>query len=633
MKRLFSIYKSVAVMFALGLSLTMATSCTDYLDKAPESDVSAEDAFKNFKNFQGFTEELYLCMPDFTRGYWTTSWNWGDDDIMAVGINYHMSYKVDQGDFWGWQREFDGWGSGFMEPNTVFNPNDRFSRGLWPAAWYGIRKCNIGLENMDLMTAATDEERNTVKGQLLFFRGWFHFMLMQYFGGLPYIDHVIASDQPVTLPRETYQECADKAAKDFREAADLLPIDWDKSPVGSNTQGKNGFRINKITALAYLGKNYLWAASPLMKNTNERMEVLNSKASTYEYDTEYAKKAADALGELLALVEGNRTQYKLVDFSEYSDLFYTWNKNMLPPGSTESILRAIAENAWQNSHYGVFTEFGGQILTGGQSFSMPTANYVNYAYGMANGLPLDDPDSGFDPTHPWKDRDPRFYHDIVYDGVQVVEGTIKPEENRYANMYTGGSYRDDINESRTGYFLYKFIPMLANNYDMGSTYMKLYIDCPYLRLADCYIMYAEACAAAGGANYKASNCPLNALDAVNKIRERAGVAGVADKNITNKNKFMDEVRRERACELAFEGFRFIDLRRWLLLDKAPYNVKTSQEFTRAGEFDPKHPEETLVSGYMEKTILKREFTDKHWWLPLKRKDTSIYPEFFQNPGW
>ena len=640
MKRLFSIYKSVAVMFALGLSLTMATSCTDYLDKAPESDVSAEDAFKNFKNFQGFTEELYLCMPDFTRGYWTTSWNWGDDDIMAVGINYHMSYKVDQGDFWGWQREFDGWGSGFMEPSTVFNPNDRFSRGLWPAAWYGIRKCNLGLENMDLMTAATDEERNTVKGQLLFFRGWFHFMLMQYFGGLPYIDHVIASDQPITLPRETYQECADKAAKDFREAADLLPIDWDKSPVGSNTQGKNGFRINKITALAYLGKNYLWAASPLMKNTNERMEVLNSKASTYEYDTEYAKKAADALGELLALVEGNRTQYKLVDFSEYSDLFYTWNKNMLPPGSTESILRAIAENAWQNSHYGVFTEFGGQILTGGQSFSMPTANYVNYAYGMANGLPLDDPDSGFDPTHPWKDRDPRFYHDIVYDGVQVVEGTIKPEENRYANMYTGGSYRDDINESRTGYFLYKFIPMLANNYDMGSTYMKLYIDCPYLRLADCYIMYAEACAAAGGANYKASNCPLNALEAVNKIRERAGVAGVADKNANNKNKFIDEVRRERACELAFEGFRWQDLQRWLLLTEYPYNVKTRQEFKRVGNFDyvNEDPRNAEVTGFDptikgQTTIVERKLGTKHYLLPFKESEVYLYSEFPQNPGW
>ena len=563
----------------------MATSCTDYLDKAPESDISAADAFKNFKNFQGFTEELYLCMPDFTRGYWTTSWNWGDDDIMAVGINYHMSYKVDQGDFWGWQKEFDGWGSGFMEPDVTFDPNDRFKRGLWPAAWYGIRKCNVGLENMDLMTAASQEEKNAVKGQLLFFRGWFHFMLMQYFGGLPYLDAPVAPDQAMTLPRESYKACADKAAKDFREAADLLPIDWDKSSVGSNTLGKNGFRINKITALAYLGKNYLWAASPLMKNIDEKMNVLNPNASTYEYDAEYAKKAADALGELLALVEGGRTQYKLVDFENYSDLFYTWNKNMLPPGSTESILRAIAADAWQNSHYGVFTEFGGYILTGGQSFSMPTANYINYAYGMDNGLPLDDPESGFDPTHPWKHRDPRFYHDIVYDGVQVVEGTIDPESNRYANLYTGGTYR------------------------------------------------AEAAAAAGGASYKASNCPLTAVQAVNKIRERAGVAEVAAKFTGDNHKFMDEVRRERACELAFEGHRFNDLRRWLLLDKAPYNVKTSQEFTRAGEFDPKNPKDNQVSGWEEKTILTRNFTQKHWWLPLKKKDTSLYPDMFQNPGW
>lgn len=614
----------------------MTTSCTDYFDKSPESDVSAEDAFKNFKNFQGFTEELYLCIPDFSKSYWTTSWNWGEDDIQAVGINYHMSYKIDQGDFWGWQQEYDGWGASFMDQGSSFlNPSDaannyRFSRGLWKAAWYGIRKANLGLENMDLMTAATQEEKNTVKGQLLFFRGWLHFQLMQYFGGLPYIDHTVAPDQPMTLPRETCQACAEKAAKDFREAAELLPIDWDKSSVGRNTLGKNGFRINKITALAYEGKSLLWAASPLVKNCDDKMNV-NGNASTYDYDTNYAQQAAEALGELLALVESGQTQYKLVDFANYSDLFYTWNKNMLPPGSTENILRDIPADAWQNSQFGVVNEFGGQILTKGQAFSQPTANYVNY-YGMANGLPLDDPESGFDPTHPWKNRDPRFYHDIVYDGVKVVEGTIEPDANRYANLYTGGTYRDDINESRTGYLLYKFIPMIANQYDMGNTYNKLYIDVPYLRLADCYLMYAEACAAVGGATASAK-CSLTALDAVNKIRERAGVADVAAKFTGSKDKFMDEVRRERAVELAFEGHRFNDLRRWLLLDKAPYNIKTSQEFVRAGEFDPKNPQNTEVSGFKEKTILTRHFTSKHWWMPLKKKDTSIYPEMFQNPGW
>ena len=630
MTRIISKYKSACLALALGCSLALTTSCTDYLDKSPESDVSPEAAFKNFKNFQGFTEELYLCIPDFSKSYWTTCWNWGEDDIQAVGFDYLMGYKVDQGDFWGWQKEFDGWGACFMDQGDTFDPNDRFKRGLWKAAWYGIRKANLGLENMDLMTAATQEEKNTIKGQLLFFRGWLHFQLMQYFGGLPYIDHAIAADQPMTLPRETCQACAEKAAKDFREAAELLPIDWDKSSVGRNTLGKNGFRINKITALAYEGKSLLWAASPLVKNCDDKMNV-NGNASTYDYDTNYAQQAAEALGELLALVETGQTQYKLVDFADYSDLFYTWNKNMLPPGSTENILRDIPADAWQNSHFGVFTEFGGSILTGGKAASQPTANYVNY-YGMKNGLPLDDPESGFDPTHPWKNRDPRFYHDIVYDGVKVVEGAIEPDANRYANLYTGGTYRDDINESRTGYLLYKFIPMIANNYDMGSTYNKLYIDVPYLRLADCYLMYAEACAAVGGATASAK-CSLTALDAVNKIRERAGVADVNAKFTVNKDKFMDEVRRERAVELAFEGHRFNDLRRWLLLDKAPYNIKTSQEFVRAGEFDPKNPQNTEVSGFKEKTILTRHFTSKHWWMPLKKKDTSIYPEMFQNPGW
>ena len=633
MTRIISKYKSACLALALGCSLALTTSCTDYLDKSPESDVSPEAAFKNFKNFQGFTEELYLCIPDFSKSYWTTCWNWGEDDIQAVGFDYLMGYKVDQGDFWGWQKEFDGWGACFMDQGDTFAPlapEGRFKRGLWKAAWYGIRKANLGLENMDLMTAATQEEKNTIKGQLLFFRGWLHFQLMQYFGGLPYIDHAIAADQPMTLPRETCQACAEKAAKDFREAAELLPIDWDKSSVGRNTLGKNGFRINKITALAYEGKSLLWAASPLVKNCDDKMNV-NGNASTYDYDTNYAQQAAEALGELLALVETGQTQYKLVDFADYSDLFYTWNKNMLPPGSTENILRDIPADAWQNSHFGVFTEFGGSILTGGKAASQPTANYVNY-YGMKNGLPLDDPESGFDPTHPWKNRDPRFYHDIVYDGVKVVEGAIEPDANRYANLYTGGTYRDDINESRTGYLLYKFIPMIANNYDMGSTYNKLYIDVPYLRLADCYLMYAEACAAVGGATASAK-CSLTALDAVNKIRERAGVAGVAAKFTGNKDKFMDEVRRERAVELAFEGHRFNDLRRWLLLDKAPYNKKTSQEFVRAGEFDPKNPQNTEVSGFKEKTILTRHFTSKHWWMPLKKKDTSIYPEMFQNPGW
>jgi len=117
------------------------------------------------------------------------------------------------------------------------------------------------------------------------------------------------------------------------------------------------------------------------------------------------------------------------------------------------------------------------------------------------------------------------------------------------------------------------------------------------------------------------------------VRKRAGVAEVAAKNTASLDNFMSEVRRERAVELSFEGHRFNDLRRWLLLDKAPYNIKTSQEFIRVGENNVKDPSQNQVSNFHEEVILKRNFSEKHYWLPLKKSDTTLYPEFGQNPGW
>ena len=74
-------------------------SCEDYLDRDVESTVSSEDAFNTFEHFQGFTEELYYCLPDQAHCYWQTSFNWGEDEIISFGKDYFMGYKVDLGDF------------------------------------------------------------------------------------------------------------------------------------------------------------------------------------------------------------------------------------------------------------------------------------------------------------------------------------------------------------------------------------------------------------------------------------------------------------------------------------------------------------------------------------------------------
>lgn len=641
------------VSLALGTSLS---SCQDYLDKEPDSTVSADDAFANFRNFQGFVEEIYNCIPDKEKCNYCPSWNWGDDEIFNPEADNRMTHQVDLGNFRAWEST-----GNWLKRDGSSTSTNKFDHGIWNHAWYCIRKCNLGLQNIDKFVTGSAEEKKLIEGQLYFFRAWWHEELMEYFGGMPYVDTFLGDNAEQRLPRLTYQECADKAAADFRKAADLLPINWDKTSAGLATQGKNELRINKIMALGYLGKTYLWAASPLMKNGAQAGASKNGK--TYDYDQEYAKKAAEAFGELLSLVETGQTQYALAEFkysdiynheksadanSCFSDIFYTKKQNWKMPGSVEAIFRGPSPD-FNGSNWNTSKVFGPKVqkvVAHDNVIHQPTANLVE-AYGMANGEPIYlvengqyvlNPKSGFDPKHPFKNRDPRFYHDIVFDGFKYLNGSPgQYADLQYCQLYTGGNMRPIENASRTGYFIQKLVPHTCNevdkDYDWGAAF-HCYL--PYMRLADIYLMYAEACAAFGGATGKSSNFGKTAEDAINTLRDRCGAGHVAPEFVADNHKFMDEVRREREVELSFEGFRFCDLQRWLLLTEAPYNQKFSQEFDRveSADFYKNHdPKDAEVANYRRELILTRNFNTKHYWFPLPIKETQLYPEFKQNPGW
>lgn len=641
------------VSLALGTSLS---SCQDYLDKEPDSTVSADDAFANFRNFQGFVEEIYNCIPDKEKCNYCPSWNWGDDEIFNPEADNRMTHQVDLGNFRAWEST-----GNWLKRDGSSTSTDKFAHGIWNHAWYCIRKCNLGLQNIDKFVTGSAEEKKLIEGQLYFFRAWWHEEMMQYFGGMPYVDTYLDGNAELNLPRLSYRECADKAAADFRKAADLLPINWDKTSAGAATQGKNDLRINKIMALGYLGKTYLWAASPLMKNGAQIGASKNGK--TYDYDQEYAKKAAEVFGELLSLVEAGQTQYALAEFkysdiynheksadanSCFSDIFYTKKQNWKMPGTVEAIFRGPSPD-FNGSNWNTSKVFGPKVqkvVAHDNVIHQPTANLVE-AYGMANGEPIYlvengqyvlNPKSGFDPKHPFKNRDPRFYHDIVFDGFKYLNGTPgQYADLQYCQLYTGGNMRPIENASRTGYFIQKLVPHTCNEVDKDYDWdAAFHCYLPYMRLADIYLMYAEACAAFGGATGKSSNFGKTAEDAINTLRDRCGAGHVAPEFVADNHKFMDEVRREREVELSFEGFRFCDLQRWLLLTEAPYNQKFSQEFDRveSADFYKNHdPKDAEVANYRRKLILTRNFGTKHYWFPLPIKETQLYPEFNQNPGW
>ena len=665
------------------------TSCTDWLDKDPESIVSGDEAFKNYRNFQGYIEEIYSLIPDKEKVNYCTSWNFGDDAVHNPEGYAHMDHQVDLGNY------RDVWSNDqcWLRGRTEKNPDgtDKIISSLWTGGWYSIRKCNLGIANIKSLIGS-DEERDLLLGQLYFFRAWWHFEMMCYWGGLPYVDKAYETDSIPPLPRLSFQECANRCAEDFEKAADLLPVDWDRTLTGKQS-GENELRINKIMALCYLGKCYLWAGSPLMKEFEKtkdgsRAQLLgaSSNGKTYDYDVEYCRKAAETFGKVLNMVRKGQTQYKLAEFKYsniydhekedpkaecYSDIFYVLStkENWLMPGSTEAIFRGLSPDG-DKSNWNCSKLFGPKvagIVSHDNIIHHPTANLIDQ-YGMANGQPIYivkngvyvlNPESGWDPSHPYKNRDPRFYHDIVFDGFRYVlqRGNLQNDEQKehdYCSLYTGGAMRAVAKGSSTGYFIQKLVPHQCNEGDkwyyawIANSPGKFHCYLPYMRLADIYLMYAEAQGVVGGPNSTSTTCNLTAVDAINVLRDRVNsldypMEHVQPNFLDTKEHFLDEVRRERAVELAFEGFRWCDLQRWLLLTEPPYTVKYSHEFERmepdSWYFDatsrvPNHdPKDAQVANFRKKELITRHFDSKHYWFPLPDKDTYLYEGFTQNPGW
>ena len=583
----------------LGLSGTLLSSCQKYLDQTPEAQVSDKDIFANYTSFQGFLDQCYDYVTDYLQTAFTTSMNLGDH--FASVQNYSTEKKAELGDYKGVTGETDVIHNNFN--TTTTKDLAQSNHGIYVSGWRGIRAVNLALSQMPLLADATEEERNLLQGQAYFFRAFFHFEIARCYGGLPYVDKYLQADDDLDIPRLNYKDTTAKITADLDQAASLLPEDWDLTAVGSLTRGANAGRATKGAALAFKARALLYAASPLM---------VQESGGANAFDAELLQAAAEAAAQVIALAD--KGVYALVPFSSYQDNFAKIDGSY--PWTSETIFARTNNGSGSGRLKNFLGRNMGLGRLGGNAITeAPTQNLVDMFETVA-GLPIDDAGSAYDPMHPWDNRDPRFRAGIYVDRDPV---TVKNANANRLTTYVGGRDNLNTNELRTPYVCHKFQPLTVNSVDQG--WSKFIFVCPHMRLADIYLIYAEAVNELSGPQGTAGGSSLSAVDAVNLVRARANMPPVNGKFTSDKDAFRERIRNERSVEFFAEGHRWFDLRRWYVGHLDPYKKLYSLVFDQNWTY------------FDRIQIGTRIFESRHYWLPFTRNQVELYGGFPQNPGW
>jgi starch-binding outer membrane protein, SusD/RagB family len=584
------------------------SSCQEYLEKTPEADVTERDIFGDYKSFQGFVDVMYTHVFDYNSQALNITANYGGECHSLMGIN--GSRNANLGNYYPWHRE-----DGRNVQQSIFNYRNNttgYQGGVWTGSWYGIRNANVALDKLPLLVNATQEERDLIAGQAYFFRAWFYWEIAKAFGGMPYIDRVLTPVEDLLFPRLSYQETTEKMVEDFDRAIALLPLDWDLTNVGAEFPGSNLGRATKGAAMAFKAKALLFAGSPLMNKFS---------GNNAEYNVSYMQRAAAAALELIELANTSNV-YELLPFSNYMDNF----------ARNDGTYPLSKETLWMRLDYlpdsrgrGFMETKLGRTYAPGSMLGNTQIETVNQLFvdkfEMADGTRYK-AEYDSDNAKRWDFRDPRFKQNIIVDRDQW--GFAPQTVFKMWSTPAAGTDKTSANGYVSPYIVKKFWPIGANKWDNLLT--NTVYRTPHMRLADVYLIYAEAANEAYGASGSVPGKNYTAIDAINKLRQRAGMPDVSATSYIDAGyeSFRDLIRNERIVELCFEGQYWFDIRRWYIAHLEEYKLFYDLEFDK--DWTP--------SSFTRKYVLTRVFDDpKHYWMPLPVSQTQIYKEFYQNPGW
>jgi starch-binding outer membrane protein, SusD/RagB family len=595
--------KKLLYIIGFALILGNATSCkTDFLDLEPLDQFAEGTVWNDPALIETFVNNIYYSIP---HGFHAVMLSSASDESMAV---------------WDW--ESSNITKSQIIPSYLALWDENFWTGrnyqgrTWTNAYRAIRACNIFLDKIESAPFTDENQKKNLTGQVHFLRAHLYQNLVSLYGGVPLITRPYDLNDDFMASRDTYENCIKFISEECDKAAALLPL-----VQGGSSRG----RATKGAALALKSRALLYAASDLFNTTSwaggfAKPELISNVGGSRQDRYQAAKAAAKAVIDLgvYSLFRANPAPTDSAA-KNYSDLF-------LQKETNEDIFVQFflqrANQGWDIGNPGLYNGPNGYHNWGGNT---PLGQVVD-AYEMKDGTKF----NWDNPTHkanPYKNRDPRFYASILYEGshwrkrpadvigqdplgIVQVGFYERPGGVLAPGLDTRKSPIEDWNGTYTGYYLRKFIDPTVDH-----QYFRQEVPWRYMRYAEVLLNYAEACL--GLEQYD------EARQYINMVRARAGMPLVTE----NGQALVERYRNERQVELAFEDHRYFDVRRWMI---AP------QVYSNARGVDVRYklnPDNTTSAKptFSVIEVQNRAWNDRSYLLPIKLDEMNRNNQLAQNP--
>ncbi|MDP4187043.1 MAG: RagB/SusD family nutrient uptake outer membrane protein [Bacteroidota bacterium] len=575
--------KNILIFFMIAM---IFAGCTDLLSPADDNHRGLSGLYADANFAEGVLMNGYMLLPINNYSFNDVA---TDDAVTNVKSNGYLAMATGQ---WTSQN----------------NPTEQWTNSL-----KAINYLNLFLANSDKVNWSSDtivsrmfNDRN--KGEAYALRALHMYFILTAHGGYSQAGDLLGApiltdvyqDADFKKPRNKFSDCVSQIYSDLNKAEALLPLDFKKytsmSQVPSRYSNGSVEQYNRVYGKAFKQR----ITARIVKAIRAKVALL---AASPAFGTGSWSDAADHAANVLDLIGGvsgldpkgnifyTKEQINAIDISGDND---NDQKEMLWRTS-KSNSSSLEANVFPPSQYG-----SGQIN--------PTQNLVD-AFPMANGYPITDPASNYDPQHPYANRDPRLAAYIIYDGNSLRGTTI------HTSVGSGNDAVDSIKTStRTGYYIKKLIREDVNVNPSSTQSQYHYV--PYIRYTEIYLDYAEAANEAWGPDGSGTH-GYSARDVIAAIRKRAGISQPDNylASITTKENMRILIHNERRLELCFEGFRFWDLRRW------------KEDITQTAKG-------VIIKGttFTKKDVENRSFKDYMYYGPVPYTE-MLKSDLIQNKGW